>query len=69
MPPIEALNLFLHKKSIDADALRAAMPGMYAQFGNALRLGGGTYLEYAGKFQWNGLRLEFPWDVGGLKKE
>lgn len=65
----ESLDQFLHQKRIDAAAFKLAFPSIYTEFERALQQGGSMYLDAAKKFQWNALRLDFPWGVDGLKKE
>jgi hypothetical protein len=64
-----ALHEFLRQKGIDATALAQALPDRYAHFAHVMGAAGASGLDYAHKFLWNELRLEFPAKEDSLKKD
>lgn len=66
MDPFEE---FLGRKKIDAASFRAALPAKYETCRAAFLAAGSAATDYARKFQWNDLRLEFPMKAENPKKE
>jgi hypothetical protein len=66
MDPFEE---FLGRKKIDAAGFRAAFPTKYETYRAAFQAAGSTATDYARKFQWNDLRLEFPIKAENPKKD
>jgi hypothetical protein len=69
MKTYDTLDAFLQSKKIDPTAFQASRPSQYARFLQVFSQAGPTTMDYAQKFQWNDLRLDFPHQASTLEKD